>query len=239
MNGEKRFAPYGPPGTIIRIIRNFRDRDVPEEIGPEVLSQLGVSEGLMNRVLQSLEFLGLIMEDGTTTNEFRSFPTKTDEEYRELLGSLVRGAYGGVFRVMNVEQVSDQELFNAFRPYSPAGQRSRMLTLFRGLCREAGIPVAGGGEAPPATTPVRRKRDSAPPRASERQEGESRRITPSPNGLQQRAEAPFQTLIGILNPERMSEEEQDAVWTLIRYLKKQETLQENSGGGAERARHPV
>ncbi|MGH9894989.1 MAG: hypothetical protein ACREA0_24015, partial [bacterium] len=34
------------------------------------------------------------------------------------------------------------------------------------------------------------------------------------------AKTPMQTLIDILDPEAMSKEEQEAVWVLIRYLKK-------------------
>lgn len=219
MSPEKRFAPYGPPGTILKIIRNFRDRDVPEQITPEILAQLGVGEGLLNRVMQSLEFLGLINEDGTTTPEFQAIPTKSDPEYNQLLAGLVRNAYKGIFSLVNVAEASDQDLFNAFRPFSPAGQRPRMVTLFRGLCREAGILV--GGETASAPKVVREKRSGPRPPKQKLLEQSPPPITMR-NGRMPEVDD-FETLIEILDPENMSEEEQSAVWTLIRYLKKRAT----------------
>lgn len=226
MSPEKRFAPYGPPGTILKIIRNFRDRDVPEQLTPEILAQLGVGEGLLNRVLQSFEFLGLVNEDGTTTPEFQAIPTKSDDEYRELLASLIRNAYKAIFGVVNVAQVSDQDLFNAFRPFSPAGQRPRMVTLFRGLCREAGIPVAGGTTAPAsADKSAREKRPSVPRPTRGKIEQPTAPAPPVTNGRMPEVDD-FETLIEILDPKNMTDEEQSAVWTLIRYLKKRAATKE-------------
>lgn len=219
---KKRFAPYGPPGTVIRIVRNFRDRDVPETLGPEALAQLGVTEGLVGRILQSLEFLGLVAEDSSTTPEFRAISTKSDEEYKELLSSLIRNAYGGIFRIVNLATVSERDLYNAFRPYSPAGQRSRMVTLFRGLCREAGILVGDAMEISvsiPKPTSQRRVREPSVAQAATREPVRGEMVTADRNTT---LTATFQTLIGILDPNKMSEEEQAAVWALIRYLKKQE-----------------
>ena len=66
------WAPYGPPSTALMVIRHYRNRDVPEELTPTEIIQVGVGEGLVNRVWASLVFLGLIDEDGTTTDSFRA-----------------------------------------------------------------------------------------------------------------------------------------------------------------------
>ena len=52
---------------------------------------------------------------------------------------ILRQAYADIFSVIQPETATDSDYDRAFRPYIPGGQRGRMITLFLGLCREAGI----------------------------------------------------------------------------------------------------
>lgn len=140
---EEKQAPYAPPGTVLMIIRYYRRQDVPATLTKEKLTQLGVTEGLLNRTWQALVYLGLIDKDGKTTEDLKAIRYATDDEYPKVLGGVLRKAYADIFSVIGpTETANDVRLLNAFTPYSPGGQRPRMVVLFTGLCQEAQIPLA-------------------------------------------------------------------------------------------------
>lgn len=137
-----RFAPYCPPATLLQVLKAYRKRDVPDVIEKPLLVQLGVPQGLVNRTWQALDFLGLIEADGTTTKEFKALRYANDDDYPAAFRAILEKAYAQIFSVLDPATASEVQLNNAFHPYSPLGQRSRMVTLFLGLCAEAGIQTA-------------------------------------------------------------------------------------------------
>lgn len=130
--------PYAPPGNVIAVLHRLRSRNLPERIDAEFLRDAGISEGTIHRVAFALRFLGLV-EDDKATKALRDIVTSTDEEYREILGELIRDAYNEVFEIVDPAQDSSDRITNFFRRYTPASQRERMVNLFLGLCREAGM----------------------------------------------------------------------------------------------------
>ncbi|MCH7838316.1 MAG: hypothetical protein IIC26_07390 [Chloroflexi bacterium] len=62
-----------------------------------------------------------------------------------------------MFGIVDPAQNSDIDIADAFRGFEPQRQREKMITLFMGLCREAGIVT--GGRAPEAR-PRRRQRQN-------------------------------------------------------------------------------
>lgn len=138
---EKLWAPYGPPSTTLAVIRHYRNRDVPDRLTTTELLQLGVGEALINRVWASLKFLGLVEENGTTTDSFRAIRRANDEKYQTVFRGVLEATYSNIFGFLDPATATDQQLRNAFHPYSPGAQRGRMITFFLGLCREAGIEL--------------------------------------------------------------------------------------------------
>jgi hypothetical protein len=141
MTFDKKSAPYAPPSNVIAIIRRFRERNLPEEIDVDLLLDVGISKGNVHRTLAALQFLGLIAEDGMPLSAFHSVQIATDEEYVNILQGLVQTAYNDVFQIVDPGKDSQAVIDNHFRRYQPTSQRSRMVTLFLALCREAGIPT--------------------------------------------------------------------------------------------------
>lgn len=174
--------PYGPPANVTTVLSRLRSRNLPERIDAEYLRDAGVSEGTLSRTLFGLRFLRLIDEAGQATQALRSIHTATDEEYRDILGTLVRTAYADVFEQMNPAEDSQDRIVNFFRRYSPASQRSRMVIFFLGLCREAGIPTLDsprarqtGAGTPRASTRSAPTRATKPPRGGSAARGGSAR----------------------------------------------------------------
>jgi hypothetical protein len=158
MLNRQKWAPYAPPATVLSVLRHYRERDVPETITGPDLAKAGVKRGLWPRTLAALKFLRLIEEDGLTTRRFRELREATSAAYPTVLASILRTAYQPVFSGLDPSTANDSGLRSAFHPYSPGGQRSRMITLFRGLCQEADIAIS--------TAPQSGPRGGRPPRAS-------------------------------------------------------------------------
>lgn len=131
-------APYAPPATVIDIIHRFRDKGLASQFDQDVLQRAGVPESLSARTLQALKLLDLLEEDGTPTEGFERLKRVPSSEYRESLADIVRGVYAPVFQFASPDEPIER-INDAFRQFDPAGQRNRMVTLFLGLCEEAGI----------------------------------------------------------------------------------------------------
>ena len=105
----------------------------------------------------ALRFLGLIADDGKPTDTLRAIWAASDGEYRELLTAAIRNAYWREdFERVDPAQDTQAQMIDAFRRYEPRSQTDRMVMLFLGLCREAGIPVQDA--------PRRRAMQPPPPR---------------------------------------------------------------------------
>lgn len=136
---QENARPYGPPANVTTVLQRLRTRNLPERIDAEFLRDCLVPEGTLNRTLFGLRFLGLISDAGAPSQQLRAIHTATDEEYQQILSSVLHVAYADVFERANLAEDGQDRILNYFRRYSPASQRQRMVIFFLGLCREAGI----------------------------------------------------------------------------------------------------
>lgn len=183
-DGERRFAPYAPGSTVLKIIRHFRNREVPDRLTPTMLMQLNVTENIVPRVLRALQFISLIDDTFDTTADFRRIPTADEKQYQQLLQGLLRTAYREIFQLVDVENAPRETLVKAFLPYAPASQRGRMVILFTELAREAGMRILGTKEEPRMTAPkipIRKREPGRTPKVGGRSapQGGEGRVHPS------------------------------------------------------------
>src|SRR5262249_39720039 len=132
-------APYAPPATVQAAIKAYRDRGLTTPITAEVLVRASIPETLARRTLRSLVSLDLIDDQGRPTSEFEPVKKAPTAEFKGKLEELVRSVYAEVFQFADPSTDSTEKITDAFRSYLPDGQRSRMVTLFLGLCEAAGI----------------------------------------------------------------------------------------------------
>ena len=207
-----RRMPYGPPATVLQVIHHFQQREVPETITDTQLGQIGVKPSILVSVKQALVFLNLLREDGTTTDNFKALRFANDDERRRLFQDLVIGAYSEIVAIADPATATRNQLFNAFRPYSPASQHDRMITLFLALCQEAGIKVSEaprqyqmrGTPAKPSNAP---KKTAQPQPNASGHSPEILRHPPTPSGL----------LFGVTEADinALSEGDFDEVWSAL------------------------
>jgi hypothetical protein len=150
-------APYAPASAIIELIRRYRNRGLPTPVNADVLSRASISGSLIPRTLQALETLDLIDDNGAPTAVLEGIRLAPEAEYRQRIADWLRAAYADALQFVDPAAASEVEIRDAFRNYTPIGQQERMVTLFTGLFREAGIgperPQRGGNARPTATRP--------------------------------------------------------------------------------------
>ena len=179
---DAKFAPYAPTRAVVETITRFRDRGLPAPLTPQALETIGVAETMAPRTLQALRFLGLLEDDDNPTELFQRIKRASTDEYRGQLAEVIRSAYIRVFSIVDPAADGDIAVADAFRAFEPSKQRVKMVSLFRGLCVEAGIIE----QARQRSTTRRPRANSTQPRPK-KQDAEGAQpsppaAAPSPNG---------------------------------------------------------
>jgi len=132
-------APYAPIKNVLSVISHRREHGLPAYVTKMVLQNIGVPEGNSARTLSALRFFGLVGIEGDQTEAFHQLGRANEEKFPAALAQILRNSYRPVFLVLDPSSATDVKIHDAFRQYGPDGQRHRMVRLFLGLCRAAGI----------------------------------------------------------------------------------------------------
>lgn len=151
-------APYAPASAIIDLIDRYRNRGLSKPFTAEVLARAGVSDSLIPRTLYALQALELIGEDLNPTATLEAIRLAPEPELKKVLEGWIKGAYADVLMFVNPSD-DESAVRDAFRAYNPPGQQGRMVTLFLGLCRFAGMRADDQSNAAPR--PAARKSASS------------------------------------------------------------------------------
>lgn len=222
---KETFAPYAPPSAVLAVIHHYRRRDVPASVTLTNLQQIGVTEALAPRTMAALKFLKLLREDGSTTDEFRAIRYASEQDYQTVLAGILEAAYRNVLDHIDVASASERELNNAFIPYSPGGQRPRMITLFQALAKEAGWPLAVEPKAssPRVSTgprPARQPKPRATRQSSVGRDVGSARTDTHELTVEQNAGAGLRLSVTDADLAALSETDFDTVWSALGLLQK-------------------
>ncbi|NLJ38975.1 MAG: DUF5343 domain-containing protein [Candidatus Atribacteria bacterium] len=133
----ENFAPYASPSNVMEVVKRFRETGLTWPLTKDEIQRVGISPSLANRTLSALEFLGLIDEEGNRTEALNGLGRASTNEYKNILAEILRSAYSDIFQILDPSTANDIQLDDAFRGKQPEKQRSRMVTLFKGLCTEA------------------------------------------------------------------------------------------------------
>lgn len=152
-------APYAPGSTVLDVIKRYRDRGLPTPVTKDVLLRASVSETVIPRVLQTLQLLDLIKDDGQPTETFEGIRKAPEAEFKQRLAEWLNATYADALKFIDPASATEEEIRDAFRNYQPVGQQIRMVALFIALYVAAGVRTAAekNGSAAPraAARPVR------------------------------------------------------------------------------------
>lgn len=141
-------GPYAPASTVLEVVNRHRSKGLPPKVDAEVLGRIGISDSLIPRTLQALQTLDLIDEDGKPTPVLEGIRLAPESELQTRLKEWLTSTYSEALQFVDPASADETRIRDAFRGYKPMGQQSRMVTLFSGLFRAAGV----GPEKPVPTS---------------------------------------------------------------------------------------
>ncbi|RWE87019.1 MAG: hypothetical protein EOS49_11785 [Mesorhizobium sp.] len=130
----------------------FLRKSFPATVSSDTVKKLGLASKNESYVINVLQFLGLIDEEGKRTDEGHAALTRHDEaEFKSLFGDLVRKAYSDLFELRGdaAWQMNKDKLIGYFRSADKTSDiiGSRQAGVFMALRELAGYT---NGEAPAA-----------------------------------------------------------------------------------------
>lgn len=141
---DDNYRPYAAVANVQAVLDRVRNRNMPSAIDATYIRAAQVPEKSIGRVRDALRFLDFVHADGTPTQRLQAYAVAAvalGEQKQDLLAAAVRDSYRADFERIDPAQDAQDVIVDAFSPYAPKSQRIRMVMLFLGLCRFAGIPV--------------------------------------------------------------------------------------------------
>jgi hypothetical protein len=214
---EKRPPPYLAHALYARFITQLEDVGIPRQIDKSVFPTL--SSSTSSSLLRALRYLNLVGSDGVPTTTL--IQLITEREKADVLAKIVRGAYSFVFKDLDdLTSAHAEELENRFRDqHLSGGTISKAVAFFISLALDANIPIAPRlieRRHPARSRTIRSRRVRTPetpasPRPPTVGEPTTTAAPPPPLACD---------LYGLLDTDRMTPKEQQAILTILLYLKK-------------------
>lgn len=140
---ESYKPPYGAQKAFVDFFGLLQKRRI-DKVDAAFLKANGIAPGNEKKVIIGLKFLGLIKDDGTSTEKMQSLNVQ-GEPFQRALATIVKDAYNVLFKTFNdVQTVSIIDLNNCFRvDYNMAPQLADKATnIFVYLAKTAGIQLS-------------------------------------------------------------------------------------------------
>jgi hypothetical protein len=208
-----RTPPYTSYRTFKTFIEDLREHGVPSRIDRSVLTRFSGVVGA--QLVHALRFLVLIEAEGRPTQRLRELVHAEEAgRWPETLLQLLRQEYAPIFAI-DLEAATPSHFNEAFRKAFPAADAvvQKCVTFFLYAASDAGVKISGRvlkGRKPRSLAP-RRKHPTAPSPAKE--------LEAAPQEARIEGQKPSEILLMHLEPREMDDEQQAAVWTLLKYFK--------------------
>ena len=213
--------PYTSYRTFKTFIEDLHEHGVPSRIDRSVLTRFSGVVG--TQLMHALRFLGLIEDDGRPTERLKGLvKAHGTGSWPEKLLELLGHEYSPMFAI-DLETATPSHFNEAFRKAFPAADAvvQKCVTFFLYAASDAGVRISGRvlkGRKPRSLTPLRKLAKPAfahPPLRELEQAPSPPQASPPP--LEGRK--PSEMLLTHLDLNEMDDEQQAAVWTLLKYFK--------------------
>jgi hypothetical protein len=216
-----------PPYTSYRTFKTFIDdlheQGVPSRIDRSVLTRFSGVVG--SQLMHALRFLGLIEDDGRPAQRLKELiKAHGAGHWAEKLLEVLRHEYAPMFAI-DLETATPSHFNEAFRRAFPAADAvvQKCVTFFLYAANDAGVKVSGRvlkGRKPRSLTPRRKaaKPVVAHPPIKDVEAGPPP-PPPQPALPLSDMRKPSEILLAHLDLNEMDDEQQAAVWTLLKYFK--------------------
>jgi hypothetical protein len=216
-----RTPPYTSYRTFKTFIEDLREHGAPSRVDRSVLTRFSGVVG--TQLMHALRFLGLIEDDGRPTQRLKELVNARGAgHWPEALLELLQQEYAPIFAI-DLEAATPSHFDGAFRKAFPAADAvvQKCVTFFLYAANDAGVKISGRvlkGRKPRSLTP-RRKPPKPAFTAPPAKESEAGTSPPQPALPPIEGKTPSEILLMHLDPNEMDDEQQAAVWTLLKYFK--------------------
>jgi hypothetical protein len=214
--------PYIAFQSLKTLISNMKENGVPGRVDKSVLSNFSGAVG--GQIITGLKFLSLIDEGNHPNKNLRGLVNSFgSEDWPEHIGIVLKSAFAPIFE-LNLETASPAQFTERFKNvYGIEGDTLRKcITFFVNGVREAQIPISSYiiKNKKPRSGPTKKrttKNGDGKPAAG----GKSGEAKPIVDPIIQTSKPLSQQVLDVLDMNKMSEDEVGAVWTLLKYLRKE------------------
>jgi hypothetical protein len=221
--GPEVLPPYVSFATFKTFISDLKEQGVPTRIDRDAW-KYRFSGSVGPQLVTALRFLRLIKASDEATEELRGLVAAYDtDSWKDALHAVLKRAYSQTL-ALNLKEMTPSHLAKEFKEHyksSTDDVQRKSITFFIHAAKDAGIELSPrltkntrtGSPRKRVIGTSRKKSEGADNSApAEKRESKDERVKPA---------TVYETLIEILDPEKMDEKEQEAIWTLIRFLKKE------------------
>ena len=214
MENAKPTGPYTSFQSIMAVLKDLKTNGTPNRIDRSVLTNFSGAVG--SQIMTALRFLALTNDAGRPTqNMVDLVESWGTEDWSSNLSKVIRSAYPPLFEI-DLENASPKEFNDQFRvAYSGTEEvRRKSITFFINATREAEIPISSYilKNKKPRSAPTKKRTPKK--KVSETLENDGGLPPPSKTDKK-----PSQGLLELLDMTNMDDEEQQALWLLIRFFK--------------------
>ena len=216
-----RTPPYTSYRTFKTFIQDLHEHGVPTRIDRSVLTRFSGVVG--TQLMHAIRFLGLIEDHAQPTQRLEELvDAHGAEHWPEKLLELLRREYAPVFAI-DLETATPSHFNETFRRAFPAADAvvQKCVTFFLYAASDAGVKISGRvlkGRKPRSLTPLKKHAPARPPV----KQVEAGTPQPQPDASRAEGRKPSEILLLHLDPNQMDEEQQAAIWTLMKYFKARE-----------------
>ena len=130
------------PGTLLKVIDKFRS-NFPSQVDIKTLKKLRLASGNESKVINTLSFIDILGEDGSSTEAGKdTFSKHKDEDFQQSIKSLVESAYQDLFNLHgdSTWKLDADDLISFFRESDKTGEMtgSRQAIAFATLATLSG-----------------------------------------------------------------------------------------------------
>jgi hypothetical protein len=213
--------PYTSYRTFKTFIEDLHDHGVPSRVDRSVLTRFSGIVG--TQLMHALRFLGLVEDDGRPTERLKGLvKAHGTANWSERLLELLGHEYAPMFAI-DLETATPSHFNEAFRKAFPAADAvvQKCVTFFLYAANDAGVRISGRvlkGRKPRSLTPHRKpaRPSFAHPTIKE---GEATPSPPQASPPPVEGKTPSEMLLTHLDLNEMDDEQQAAIWTLLKYFK--------------------
>jgi hypothetical protein len=220
-NPRKLTPPYVPWRTFETYVEGLKafGPALPNVIDRD--SMRTFSGATQSWLLSSLRYLNMIDDDGVPRPRLKQIVDATPEQRRDFYKQVISAEYK-FLEGINLQGATPKQIESAFESAGASGDTVRKsIGFFIGMAKAAGIPLSpliGKTRRRPTNGGTPKTKKTKTPATRTSQEWKQPPIVDQP----QAKATPFQVLYELLDPDLMDDAEQQAVWTLLRFIKKQD-----------------